>query len=319
MPRSLLYDKADIHYVAAVRKRLNDIVVDYSTDEARSTTLSNERADLQRERANAKSERQREIDARLRIVERQLASIVNLEERKKKKEVAEPLLNGLAKWTEITAATSTDPVKGEAAMEILAHQIYPLHQNIQPLLDLEARDRQRERLELQARQARLREEVGPTTPATAAKEVQAATRQAQDATSVVRQPVTPPAEKPPATGTAPPIAGGGELAVVEGRLKQLDEREKALTLVSGMEHGLNDEYHWLRLPMKIPSGGMWASTYFLLTGFHALHVLVGLIVFVCVMCYKLDRSCANMVENTGLYWHFVDLVWIFLFPLLYLF
>ena len=82
---------------------------------------------------------------------------------------------------------------------------------------------------------------------------------------------------------------------------------------------MNEDYAWLKLPMKIPSGNMWASTYFLLTGFHALHVVVGLIVFACIIPLKLDATRANMIENTGLYWHFVDLVWIFLFPLLYLF
>lgn len=86
------------------------------------------------------------------------------------------------------------------------------------------------------------------------------------------------------------------------------------------EHeGLNEQYPWLRLPIMIPGGPMWASTYFLLTGFHALHVLVGLIVFALILFKTLDRSRANVVENIGLYWHFVDLVWIFLFPLLYLF
>ena len=103
------------------------------------------------------------------------------------------------------------------------------------------------------------------------------------------------------------------------RLKQLDDREAALKMVADVKLGLNEEHHWLRLPIKIPSGNMWASTYFLLTGFHALHVVVGLIVFVCVLVQRLDRSKANLIENTGLYWHFVDLVWIFLFPLLYLF
>jgi cytochrome c oxidase subunit 3 len=83
--------------------------------------------------------------------------------------------------------------------------------------------------------------------------------------------------------------------------------------------GFNEEYSWLRLPIMIPGGPMWASTYFLLTGFHALHVLIGLIVFALLMFVTLDRRKANMVENIGLYWHFVDLVWIFLFPLLYLF
>ena len=71
--------------------------------------------------------------------------------------------------------------------------------------------------------------------------------------------------------------------------------------------------------MVIPGGNMWASTYFLLTGFHAIHVLVGLIVFAILLLYPLGPKRAGMIENAGLYWHFVDLVWIFLFPLLYLF
>jgi cytochrome c oxidase subunit III len=82
---------------------------------------------------------------------------------------------------------------------------------------------------------------------------------------------------------------------------------------------LNEEYDWLRLPIRIPGGNMWASTYFLLTGFHALHVLIGLIVFLMMVPMTLNAARAGFVENIGLYWHFVDLVWIFLFPLLYLF
>ena len=71
--------------------------------------------------------------------------------------------------------------------------------------------------------------------------------------------------------------------------------------------------------MKIPSGNMWASTYFLMTGFHAIHVAVGLLAFILILPKKLDSTKAHIIENVGLYWHFVDLVWIFLFPLLYLF
>jgi len=83
--------------------------------------------------------------------------------------------------------------------------------------------------------------------------------------------------------------------------------------------GLNDAFPWLRLPMVIPGGNMWASTYFLLTGFHAIHVAVGLLVFAIMLTWRLDAKRAGAIENAGLYWHFVDLVWIFLFPLLYLF
>jgi len=87
----------------------------------------------------------------------------------------------------------------------------------------------------------------------------------------------------------------------------------------GHTSGLNDTFPWLKLPAVIPGGTMWASTYFLLTGFHAVHVMVGLIVFTILLLYKLGPKRAGMIENAGLYWHFVDLVWIFLFPLLYLF
>lgn len=83
--------------------------------------------------------------------------------------------------------------------------------------------------------------------------------------------------------------------------------------------GLNDEHHWLRLPMVIPSGNMWVTTYFLLTGFHAIHVIVGLIFFAFMVPMTLGIARAGYIENIALYWHFVDLVWIFLFPLLYLF
>ncbi|MBX3412668.1 MAG: heme-copper oxidase subunit III [Pirellulales bacterium] len=84
-------------------------------------------------------------------------------------------------------------------------------------------------------------------------------------------------------------------------------------------HGLNDAHPWLKMPFVIPGGNMWASTYFLLTGFHAIHVAVGLFVFALMIPMKLGVAAAVAVENIGLYWHFVDLVWIFLFPLLYLF
>jgi cytochrome c oxidase subunit III len=118
----------------------------------------------------------------------------------------------------------------------------------------------------------------------------------------------------------------GEIGRIDERLTAMDNEQARLKGRSDFipklqeeVHGLAHAYERLRLPMVIPSGNMWASTYFLLTGFHAIHVLVGLIAFVLVLLYRLDRTKAHILENTGLYWHFVDLVWIFLFPLLYLF
>jgi cytochrome c oxidase subunit 3 len=81
----------------------------------------------------------------------------------------------------------------------------------------------------------------------------------------------------------------------------------------------NAEVH---LTPAIPFGNLWASCYFALTGFHALHVLGGIVVFVIILGIAMRRGLGpqhtNMLELTGLYWHFVDIVWIFLFPLLYL-
>lgn len=121
----------------------------------------------------------------------------------------------------------------------------------------------------------------------------------------VRQMVTSPDQQP------------FDLAVVADQIMPLPTDESGGH--GGHASGLNDAFPWLRLPAVIPGGNMWASTYFLLTGFHAIHVAVGLLVFAILLLYRLDRKHAGMIENAGLYWHFVDLVWIFLFPLLYLF
>ncbi len=78
----------------------------------------------------------------------------------------------------------------------------------------------------------------------------------------------------------------------------------------------------LEIKRVIPFGNLWASCYFAMTGFHALHVFGGLVVFVIILLMalagRLGRQHESMIELTGLYWHFVDIVWIFLFPLLYL-
>jgi cytochrome c oxidase subunit 3 len=85
---------------------------------------------------------------------------------------------------------------------------------------------------------------------------------------------------------------------------------------------LSEEHEELHLYPYIPFGNLWSSCYFALTGFHALHVLGGLVIFVLILLMalfgRLNLSHGLMLENVGLYWHFVDIVWIFLFPLLYL-
>jgi len=72
----------------------------------------------------------------------------------------------------------------------------------------------------------------------------------------------------------------------------------------------------------VPSSGVFWSCYYTLTGFHALHVLGGIVFNLVVLSWtreaSLWRAQRHRLELAGLYWHFVDIVWIFLFPLLYL-
>lgn len=73
-----------------------------------------------------------------------------------------------------------------------------------------------------------------------------------------------------------------------------------------------------------PSTSTYFAIYFTLTGLHALHIICGIFVnsYLWITGSRLWKKepgrLTNRVEYAGLYWHFVDLVWIFLFPVLYL-
>lgn len=74
-------------------------------------------------------------------------------------------------------------------------------------------------------------------------------------------------------------------------------------------------------PSRNPLGGsvMFGGAFFGVTGLHLLHVLGGVVAMVVVATkFRRGRLQPGHVETTGLYWHFVDLVWMFVFPLVYL-
>jgi cytochrome c oxidase subunit 3 len=67
---------------------------------------------------------------------------------------------------------------------------------------------------------------------------------------------------------------------------------------------------------------LFFGLYFVMTGLHALHIIIGLIIIL-VAAWRVHKGTINenrasLLENSGLYWHLVDLIWIFLFPLFYL-
>jgi len=79
-------------------------------------------------------------------------------------------------------------------------------------------------------------------------------------------------------------------------------------------------YHYAGL--KGPGVSMYFTLYFLMTGLHGVHVLIGMgvLAWVAARAARGDfgRTYSTPVELGGLYWHLVDLIWIFLFPLFYL-
>ncbi len=67
---------------------------------------------------------------------------------------------------------------------------------------------------------------------------------------------------------------------------------------------------------------LYFGLYFMMTGLHALHVLVGMgllaVVFILIRRGVVSTERPVILQNSGLYWHLVDIIWIFLFPLFYL-
>ena len=266
-PHSLMYEKPDVNYAAAVRATLNDKAAEFAAIEA------TEGASL-------------------------------TEDQQHQKEVVDTLQKGLVGWAEQVAATAETEAERQGALDFLAGVIYHRHST---------------------NHGEMFEKLGPQIEAEMKKAQQELTKVEADYAATQTELATIP--KDDTAAQTPLVAKQTQLTDRKG---VLEARLKTLAMISEDEHaknlGLNEMFAhesgarpWLTLPMMIPSGNMWASTYFLMTGFHAIHVIVGLIIFACAVPMHLDSKKANFIENAGLYWHFVDLVWIFLFPLLYLF
>jgi len=105
--------------------------------------------------------------------------------------------------------------------------------------------------------------------------------------------------------------------------------ESHAELMDGRHAGAHEEIRIERAQIQRmqnygPAHNTFTAIYFTLTGLHGLHVIGGLLVFAYLWgpgsaMWKTDpERFTNRVEVSGLFWHFVDLVWIFLFPVLYL-
>ena len=93
-----------------------------------------------------------------------------------------------------------------------------------------------------------------------------------------------------------------------------------LTALGGLIFLVVKAFEWtqeIHEGFVLSSGGFW-SFYYTLAGLHGLHVLAGMIIMLIVAADAAKNQELQRVECIGLYWHFVDIVWIFLFPLLYI-
>ena len=324
-PHSLIYEKADVYYVSAVRSAFRDLLAE---QDSQRLPLVDQRDDLLEKQAQAANPVEpvdgepapKKVDftasdaSQLESLNARLAAIDS------EKALIATWLDGTVKWTERQVVEAENVAAGNLAMQNLAYTINRSHADPEHdrLLSAELNEVPRVIAELESKAKALDEELAELT---------------EEQTRLTN----PPADAP-APSEERAAAAEMRLAEIQARLPEIttaqkdigaqlslyNARQAVLPRLAALKHGLNedgmsDDSAHVLLPMYIPSGNMWASTYFLLTGFHAIHVLVGLIFFAIIMTKRLDRARANTIENIGLYWHFVDLVWIFLFPLLYLF
>ena len=315
-PHSSIYDKADVYYLQACRQRLEGI----------QKSLTDEYQELKQEyEAKKAGFAEPSTDGGSRLTSGERDQLRPLEEQLKPLLDCENVLNNLVKFSEQAAVNSPDVLRQQRAMEIVASAIYPRHHTVNSyelLVDYLAAEEAEilnEKTELQKLASEKRSEHTALKEKLPALEKQEQAEQNAEEKAKLTQSVT--ASKANLEKLAAEMtADNTRIAAIDGRLA-FHEILTSDAEQGHVQHGLNEhpDYASFKLPMKIPSGNMWASTYFLMTGFHAIHVLVGLIAFALVLPMHLGKRRAHVIENIGLYWHFVDLVWIFLFPLLYLF
>jgi cytochrome c oxidase subunit 3 len=124
------------------------------------------------------------------------------------------------------------------------------------------------------------------------------------------------------------------ITAIQKKNKKLALLLLGITIVLGLAFLVNKYFEWGEhikehifpgsavLALRGQGDVLFYGLYFFMTGLHALHIIIGLI-FIGVITTLISRDKINsdnfvLLENSGLYWHLVDLIWIFLFPLFYL-
>ncbi|MEM7456628.1 MAG: cytochrome c oxidase subunit 3 [Planctomycetota bacterium] len=296
-PRSIMYDRPNEQYLSGLKENLRIQIADLET------------AILEQKRAaegsgTESSSAQPEVASLLRRApEGDTSAAVDASNLEEKLELLYQVQSGMVNWTERKVGRTDDPLMQQRAIEALTWQINPVFGDSEQVRKYLSDEKDEVSLLIVGQNSALTDLR--ETLETAQGEI-VSFEEADDKGDEYKEAV-----KLAESTTR-------EITAVELQLRQLESRISALDSFADAEHGINEEFH-LQLPMVLPSGNTWANTYFLLTGCHAVHVLFGIFAFLILLPMRLGSARAGVVENVALYWHFVDIVWIFLFPLLYLF
>ncbi len=223
---------------------------------------------------------------------------------------------GLVDWTGRVLLQSNNPFRQALALQSLAYVIEPTRATApgtMAYLQTEINTILPERQELQEEKARLQVQLDQLLGSLTTVGGQAAdSPAAQQNGSEVQAAVTAARER---------------LTAVNTRLGAIDDRMWVLHQVgldldrpapepTKLDEGLNQRLG-VRLPYVLPGANRWIAGYWLLTGFHALHLLGGLLVMGILALRRLTIQQFNFAHNLGTYWHFVDAVWLVVFVLVY--
>ncbi|MDP4116815.1 MAG: cytochrome c oxidase subunit 3 [Bacteroidota bacterium] len=124
------------------------------------------------------------------------------------------------------------------------------------------------------------------------------------------------------------------IAAIQNDNKKLSVILQIMTLVLGAAFLVNKYFEWMAkinhgiypgsdlLLSKKPGEILFFGLYYVMTGLHGLHVIIGMVLIAVMLRLtvrnKIDSNNFVRLEAAGLYWHLVDIIWIFLFPLFYL-
>ena len=231
-----------------------------------------------------------------------------IEEKQTRLEELYLLQSGIVDWTQFAVGRSGDNALKREAIQALAHQIYLQHESAPGNEFIEA---ERKRIGQESEQLRQRIELINRERTVAQDELRVLLPRKDSGDEVISQQYERVAE------TVSRLTD--DMGALSKELRPVQDRLAAVDMVESSEagEGINERYG-IRLPIVIPGGHKWASLYYLLTGTHAIHLIFGLIVMMFLLLFRLDVSWLPTLENLNLYWHFVDVVWILIFAVIYL-